>query len=138
MDLPPSNPEDILRTDLQRPRVVIAGVTVKDMYLAMTESAGNAPEHRERPHGGEPAARVLLASGGQVLTSSDSSYRLGMLIPVGPHQPWLNAASDDVEDYIKTGQRRPFTIRASDYNPKSTQGILHKQHKDRNVQLPRK
>jgi len=125
MDLPNFDNADILCTDRLRPRLVIVDVPSRVRPVVDAQSH-HAPIHHERPHGGEPNLRLVVSSG--TSTSSDS----GSTSSTWVHVPWLDSASDDVKLVVGT----PVVVPATEYIPRSTEGMTHKQHKDGNVNLP--
>ena len=145
MDLP--NIDDMLCSDpVRRPPVVIRAASDQGRVVVPSQSA---PEHHQghHQHGGEPDARVvrMLFSGAGVLTSTsstadsigDQSTTTGtwrVYYPVIVHEPWLDSASNDLKPRVLVGRIIP----AVDFSPKSTEGVTHRQHRERNVKRPKR
>ena len=126
IDLPPQNPTDALRADRERPRIpAVVAEHSPDRPVSPMEHQG---DHHERPHGGEPRVqRVRVA-----LSSSTVSGTAGFF---DVDQPWRNSESDRSLD--DAGLRQAVNIVRAVANAKSTEGQTHKQHKDKNVQVPK-
>jgi hypothetical protein len=125
IELPPQNPTDALRADRERPRIL--AVVAEHAPVRPIDPVEHQGDHHERPHGGEPRVQRIRVD----LTSSAASGAPAFL---DIHQPWLNSESDNMQAMLH-GQR--IRMISASANPKSTEGQTHRQHKDKNVQVPK-
>src|SRR5262245_32776425 len=128
IDLPPTNPTAALARDRNRPQIVATRGTVQRPADAPVEQRH---EPAEWPHGGEPNVRSVWAT--LANSSSSNTYRASFVVF---DETWRDSASHDLTLGV-TGQPL-WKIPAMRYNPKSTEGMAHKQHRARNVEVARR
>ena len=125
IDLPPQNPTNALQADRERPRIT---VIVADHSPVPPVSPVGSHDHHDRPHGGDPRVQRVRVD----LTSSTVSSTAAFF---DVDQPWLNSESDrSLDDAVL---RQVVNIVRAVANAKSTEGQTHKQHKDKNVRVPK-